>query len=288
MASTRPLTDGTVTLVPTSGSGSVRDFALHVGDETVGTMALVSDAEGRAELLWNAPTSFVRDGQLARGLKLIVAEGLGPWGLQRIEALVDADDLAGLRATSLAGLRREGTLRGRDAGKDQIITARLAGDPDPYSPDGFVAILNAGLPTKRVIAQGIMRDESGRVLLCELTYKKEWDLPGGVIEPGESPATGLVRELAEELGIEVTIHGLITVNWLPAWKAWDDACVFVFDLGVAESDIVESMTYQPTEIRATHWCDADLAEQRATGATIELLSAIDSAAVPAYRESPQR
>ena len=52
-----------------------------------------------------------------------------------------------------------------------------------------IAILNARLPRTRAIAQGVLRDPKGRVLLCELSYKREWDLPGGVVDPGESPAT---------------------------------------------------------------------------------------------------
>ncbi len=127
----------------------------------------------------------------------------------------------------------------------------------PFSRDGFIAILNAGLPTKRVISQGLLRDEHGRVLLCELTYKQEWDLPGGVIEVGEAPALGLVRELQEELGITVEVQGLITVNWLPAWRGWDDACIFLFDLGVVDSSITEGMELQATEIKSVQWCDPE-------------------------------
>jgi len=32
-----------------------------------------------------------------------------------------------------------------------------------------------------------------------------WELPGGKVAPGESDATGLARELLEELGVEVTV-----------------------------------------------------------------------------------
>jgi 8-oxo-dGTP diphosphatase len=48
--------------------------------------------------------------------------------------------------------------------------------------------------------------EVGRVLLCHRSasrtwYPDVWDLPGGHIEEGETPAAALVRELHEELGI---------------------------------------------------------------------------------------
>ena len=68
-----------------------------------------------------------------------------------------------------------------------------------------ISILNARLPKKRTIAQGVLRNPAGEVLLCELSYKKEWDLPGGVVDPGESPATCVEREVEEELGIRARI-----------------------------------------------------------------------------------
>src|ERR671913_421227 len=66
-----------------------------------------------------------------------------------------------------------------------------------------IAILNSRLPKKRTIAQGLLRNPLGKVLLCELSYKREWDLPGGVVDPGESPAACVEREIQEELGLEV-------------------------------------------------------------------------------------
>jgi 8-oxo-dGTP diphosphatase len=57
-----------------------------------------------------------------------------------------------------------------------------------------------------IVAGVLVRD--ARVLLCHRSADREWypnvwDLPGGHIEPGESPADALVRELREELGVTV-------------------------------------------------------------------------------------
>ncbi|MBM6405669.1 NUDIX hydrolase [Phycicoccus sp. CSK15P-2] len=115
-----------------------------------------------------------------------------------------------------------------------------------------IAILNARLPKKRNIAQGLLRDPEGRVLLCELTYKPEWDLPGGVVDPGEPPASTVVREISEELGLDVAVRGLVAVNWLPPWRGWDDAHLFLFDLGVLDVEL-DPARFLPREIVDAHW-----------------------------------
>lgn len=59
------------------------------------------------------------------------------------------------------------------------------------------------------VVAGAIADESGRFLLTrrpEHTHQGGlWEFPGGKLEPGEDPATGLGRELDEEVGI--TIRG---------------------------------------------------------------------------------
>jgi 8-oxo-dGTP pyrophosphatase MutT (NUDIX family) len=116
-----------------------------------------------------------------------------------------------------------------------------------------IEILNAKLPRKRNIGQGLLRSEDGEVLLCELSYKAEWDLPGGVVDPMESPATCVVREIGEELGVSVGIERLLAVNWLPPWRGWDDAVLFLYDLGVVPRSFSEGFTLLPREIKAVHW-----------------------------------
>ncbi|MEE4638402.1 MAG: Nudix family hydrolase [Wenzhouxiangella sp.] len=57
------------------------------------------------------------------------------------------------------------------------------------------------------VVAGVLRDRRGRVLLAQRPKGKHlagtWEFPGGKLNPGESPAAGLARELTEELGIKV-------------------------------------------------------------------------------------
>lgn len=281
------LRDDDLTLRPVRQNAGFDGFAVHVGEDRVGSVALRDESSGTRSVRWNLGTGQESFPRAIRVLRLVMNHVFGTLGDTRLEARVPVDRPDDVRAASIAGLRREGILRGHGSDPDRVLLARLADDPPSGSRDGFIAILNAGLPTKRIIGQGLLRDAEGRVLLCELTYKKEWDLPGGVVEVGESPGEGLGREITEELGIDVEVGDLLTVNWLPAWRGWDDACIFLFDLGVADADLVDRMTYQATEIAAVHWCTPEQVREKATAAAIELLEAVDAGSLPTYREAPR-
>jgi len=132
-----------------------------------------------------------------------------------------------------------------------------------------------------------IRDPDGRLLLCELTYKPDWDLPGGVVEVGESPQRAASREVQEELALTVPSGELVLVDWLPAWSGWDDACTLVFDGGVQPAGITEQIRPEPREIRRAEFCDEDQIRERCAPQTARrALAALDAKpGQPRYLES---
>lgn len=181
-------------------------------------------------------------------------------GAHRVETLVDPEDQAAHRIAILTGFMREGTARGVVDGADRAIYARLSTDPPIEGPGGFRMLLNSFLPRKRAIGQMLIRDRAGRVLLCELTYKRDYDLPGGVVEVGESPRDATAREITEELGLEIPAGDLILTDWLPPWGGWDDAVCLVFDGGEHEPAIEDQIVRQAREIRGARFATLEEAE----------------------------
>jgi len=203
----------------------------------------------------------------------------------RVETHVPADDEAAQRVATWSGMRREGVMRGVDG--DRVVFARLSSDVAVDQPGGFRALLNSFLPRKRVISQMLLCDRDGRVLVCQLTYKQDWDLPGGVVEVDESPQLAVSREVEEELGLTIPAGPLVLTDWLPPWGGWDDAVCLVFDGGVHDAAITGRIVKQAREIRSAEFLTHTQVHERCADFTARRIDAAlaNLGGGPAYTES---
>ena len=205
---------------------------------------------------------------LQRAISLASDDAILAHNLRRLQVELPEWDTAARVALHRAGFRLEGRLRSAiepEPGvfRDILVYSRLAVDT-VYGPHGFSGVLNSILPTKRLIAHALFLDEQGRVLLLETSYKEDWELPGGVVEPGESPRVGGERECLEELGIEVAFGQPLIIDWMPPYLGWSDAVEFIFDGGVLDEATAASLGTDDREIQAIHWVQPDDVPQHVT------------------------
>ncbi len=124
------------------------------------------------------------------------------------------------------------------------------------------------------VAAGILCDSSGRVLIAERLgdgpFHGMWEFPGGKIGADETAPEALSRELAEELGIEVTV----CAPFMNLRHEYDDRTVTI------EFFIVSAWNSEPVgrEGQALRWVERDQLD------SVSLLPA-DEPVVAALRQS---
>lgn len=106
------------------------------------------------------------------------------------------------------------------------------------------------------IAAGALFVSGDRVLLVRKTYGNRWDIPGGYVDRGESPAAACQRELREELQLKRVPVRLLVQDWAPSDKE-GDKILYVFDCGELGTDAAD-ITLDGTEL--DHWQWVSVAE----------------------------
>ena len=94
---------------------------------------------------------------------------------------------------------------------------------DPSCFDAEQRAVASSLPIVLVVAIALI-DSDGRVLIAQRPEGKKmaglWEFPGGKVDPGETPENALIRECAEELGIDIRASCLAPVAF--ASHTYDD------------------------------------------------------------------
>ena len=163
------------------------------------------------------------------GVATEAAERLSRWALKnldldRLEAHVAVDNPASTAVLRRIGFREVGTGRERflaRGGEHPVLRFEATREdlfPPSPPPAATVPTLVTDEPGPKPAATGskplvlvaacALIDADGRVLLARRPEGKAmaglWEFPGGKLNPGETPEAALIRELREELGIDVT------------------------------------------------------------------------------------
>ncbi len=153
---------------------------------------------------------FWRHGAASEAAGRMARWALANLDLDRITAHVAVDNPASAAVLRRIGFREVGAAHEQflarggtehpvlvfEATREDLFGA-VEGDP---SPEGATPLL--------LVAACALIDVDGRVLLARRPEGKKmaglWEFPGGKLNPGETPEAALIRELREELAIDVT------------------------------------------------------------------------------------
>ncbi|MFI8962489.1 NUDIX domain-containing protein [Streptomyces sp. NPDC053493] len=131
-------------------------------------------------------------------------------------------------------------------------TARAVADAVTAGHAAPCGIVQTPEPTGETLAAGVLLfDEHDRFLLVDPTYKPGWEFPGGVVEPGEPPARAGMREVAEEIGLELdTVPRLLLVDWERPQPPGYGGLRLLFDGGRLRAADADRLLLPGAELRA--------------------------------------
>ena len=131
----------------------------------------------------------------------------------------------------------------------------------------------------------IVSDRHGRILLVHDHDSDYWTLPGGIIEPGETPADTAVREVWEEAGVHVRLKRLLGIVGGPGCETRysnGDRIAWVASVFGAEVDEAEPNADGLEARAAAFVSQADLPRIKLRDDSRRFLAAAEEASEAAY------
>jgi len=196
--------------------GSAYHLAI-TGDENGQEMLIgcvgvrLDETPGAADLGYWVGKRFWGHGVATEAAGRVASWALANLAIERVRAKVLLDNPASAAVLRRLGFRETGvdTEEVLARGGAQPVTVFEAGRDDIFGRvHGEAVAAPAGAKPVLLVAACALIDADTRVLLARRPEGKRmaglWEFPGGKVNPGETPEVALIRELREELGIDVT------------------------------------------------------------------------------------
>jgi len=112
----------------------------------------------------------------------------------------------------------------------------------------IVTLRRIGFPRKPGVAVVIWH--AGQVLAVQHSYIRGLGIPGGAIDAGETPQIAAVREMKEELGLELDVKDLAPCGNLRNTEVFRIVLATMPEIHVDNREIVEAFFVDPDDLVA--------------------------------------
>ena len=107
-----------------------------------------------------------------------------------------------------------------------------------------------------------------------------------------------LAELGDQLGAPIIMRSgrrvrltragrLLALNWLPPWRGWEDALLYLFDLGTHESGELDPARFLRREIAGAHWRSVADTAAHVAPYTARMIERAAAAEHPLYLENSE-
>ncbi|HJP80858.1 MAG TPA: NUDIX hydrolase [Candidatus Saccharimonadales bacterium] len=104
-------------------------------------------------------------------------------------------------------------------------------------------------PKRFASAVMLCESPSGEVLAVKSHYKPYWTLPGGIIDPGETPKECAIRETLEEVGLTILPEDVHFVAVVDRRSEVAETYQFIFSTKL-EKETLQHIQLQESEVQA--------------------------------------
>lgn len=105
------------------------------------------------------------------------------------------------------------------------------------------------LPKKYMAAGVLLFNEKNELLILHPQYKDRWEIPGGIVEKDESPKAACIREIKEEIGLDIPVQNMLCVDYSVNFEGYENL-QFIFDGGALTEEQIAQIQLGENEIKS--------------------------------------